>query len=53
MNKYFKSNCGTCETSTSTSDTRNESINDMDENISKAPVKHNNETSTSTSEAKN
>lgn len=43
MNKYFKSNSGTCETSTSTSDARNESINDIEENISKTPVKHNNE----------
>ncbi|CAI6359101.1 unnamed protein product [Macrosiphum euphorbiae] len=53
MNKYFNKNSGTCETSTSTSDARNESINDIDENIFKTPVKHNNETSTSTLEAKN
>ncbi|XP_022160852.1 zinc finger MYM-type protein 1-like [Myzus persicae] len=46
-------NSGTCETSTSTSDARNESINDIDENISKTPVKYNNETSTSTSDARN
>ncbi|KAL4134848.1 hypothetical protein QTP88_006549 [Uroleucon formosanum] len=43
MNKYFNSNSGTCETSTSTTEAKNESKNSIDENISNTPVKHNNE----------